>query len=350
MTHLRKWILLTLCIALLLTTTGCAKEEKKTITIFNWGDYINEDLLADFEAETGIQVVYDTFASNEDMWTKFSNSGNSYDLVIPSDYMIERMIRENLISPLDHSKLPNLKNLFPEFTNLRYDPGMKYSVPYFWSSTGILYNKKNVTEPVEKWNMLWSESYKDKIIMMDVPRTTIAVALKNLGYSMNSTDTKELEEAKELLTKQRPLVVAYAGDNVKDMMLQGEGDLALIWSGEAYVVMEQSEDFDYVVPKEGTVLIFDGMVIPTTSEKKDEVHQFIDFMLRGEIAAKNMEVIFYNTPNKAAYDLLPPEKQKLLGAFPFESMQKGESDVFVDLRDSMELYNKVWTEFKASGR
>lgn len=349
MSHFKKWSFITLTLLFCLTFSSCA-EEQKTLTIFNWGDYINEDLLNDFEAETGIRIIYDMFASNEDMWTKFTTSGNSYDIVIPSDYMIERMIRENRLAPLDHSKLPNLKNLFPEFTQLSYDSEMKYSIPYFWSSTGILYNKQNVTTPVDSWSVLWDEKNADKIIMMDVPRTTLMVALKVLGYSMNTTDPKELADAKQLLIKQRPLVVAYAGDNVKDMMLQGEGDYALIWSGEAYVVMEQSENFDYVVPKEGTNLIFDGMVIPTTSEHKDEAHQFIDFMLRAEVAAKNMEVVFYNTPNREAYKLLPPEKQKLLGALPFESMQRGESEVFVDLKEAMELYNNTWTEFKASGR
>lgn len=335
---------------LVVNLSACSKDEQKTLTIFNWGDYINPDLLEQFEQETGIKVIYDTFASNEDMWTKFTTSGNSYDLIIPSDYMIERMIKENLIAPLDFSKIPNVKNLFPEFTGLSYDPEMKYSVPYFWSSTGIIYDKEKITTPIDSWSNLWDKQFADRIIMMDVPRTTIMTALKVLGYSVNSKDPKELEEAKQLLIDQRPLVVAYAGDNVKDMMLQGEGDLALIWSGEAYVVMEESDRFSYVIPKEGTSLIFDAMVIPTTSEKKDEAHLFIDFMLRPEIAAKNMDVILYNTPNKAAYQLLSPEKQELLGAMPFESMKKGESEVFVDLGDGLNLYNKVWTEFKASNQ
>lgn len=334
----------------LVTITACSADKQKTLTIFNWGDYINPELLEDFEAETGIRVVYDNFASNEDMWTKFTTSGNSYDLVIPSDYMVERMIAQDLVSPLDHSKLPHLKNLFPEFSGLAYDPGLKYSVPYFWSSTGIIYNKENVTEPVDSWKILWDKKYQDKIIMMDVARTTLMVALKDLGYSINSTVPEELEAAKQHLIDQRPLVVAYAGDNVKDMMLQGEGDLALIWSGEAYVVMEESDKFGYSVPKEGTSLIMDAMVIPASSQKKDEAHQFIDFLLRGDVAAKNMEVVFYNTPNQEAYKLLDPAKQELLGSLPFESMEKGESEVFIDLKDAMELYNNTWTQFKASGQ
>ncbi|MDO4765981.1 MAG: spermidine/putrescine ABC transporter substrate-binding protein [Eubacteriales bacterium] len=341
-------LLLVLC--LFAGLTACSKEDQKTITIFNWGDYINPDLLEEFEKETGIHVVYDTFASNEDMWTKFTTSGNSYDLVIPSDYMIERMIKENLIAPLDFSKIPNAKNIFPEFTKLSYDPEMKYSVPYFWSSTGIIYDKEKITTPIDSWSALWDKQYADKVIMMDVPRTTIMTALKVLGYSVNSQDAKELEDAKQLLIEQKPLVVAYAGDNVKDMMLQGEGDLALIWSGEAYVVMENSDRFEYVVPKEGTSLIFDAMVIPAASEKKEEAHQFIDFMLRAENAVKNMDVILYNTPNRAAYELLSPEKKELLGAIPFEDMKKGSSEVFVDLGDGLNLYNKIWTEFKASNQ
>ncbi len=335
-------------VTILLLNTGCAAGEQKVITVFNWGDYINEELLDDFEAETGIRVVYDTFASNEDMWAKFSTSANSYDIVIPSDYMIERMIKNDLILPLDHSKLPNVANLYPEFTKLTYDPGNQYSMPYFWSSTGIIYNKNRMTDPIDSWKILWNEKYKDKIIMMNVQRTTLMVALKILGYSMNTTIPAELEAAKQLLVKQRPLVVAYAEDNVKDMMLQGEGDMALIWSGEAYVVMEESEDFDYVIPREGTNLVFDAMVIPKTSTHVEEAYQFINYMLRADVAAKNMEVIFYNTPNQEAYKLLPPEKQKLLGSLPFESMVKGESEIFVDLGEALNLYNQVWTEFKAS--
>lgn len=336
--------------AILLLHTGCTESEQKTITVFNWGDYLNEELLDNFEAETGIRVIYDTFASNEDMWAKFSTSANSYDVVIPSDYMIERMIKNDLIMPLDHEKLPNLANLYPEFSSLSYDPGNRYSAPYFWSSTGIIYNTQKVKEPVDSWNILWNKAYQDKIIMLDVQRTSLMVALKILGYSMNTTNPDELSAAGRLLVEQRPLVLAYAEDNVKDMMLQGEGDLALIWSGEAYVVMNESPDFKYAIPKEGTNLVFDAMVIPKTSEHKDEAYQFINYLLRADVAVKNMETIFYNTPNQAAYQLLPPEKQKLLGALPFASMERGESEIFVDLGDALGLYNQVWTEFKASGQ
>ncbi len=334
----------------LLLHTGCTETEQKTITVFNWGDYLNEELLDNFEAETGIRVIYDTFASNEDMWAKFSTSANSYDVVIPSDYMIERMIKNDLILPLNHEKLPNLANLYPEFSSLSYDPGNRYSVPYFWSSTGIIYNAQKVKEPVDSWNILWNKAYQDKIIMLNVQRTSLMTALKILGYSMNTTNPDELSAAGRLLVEQRPLVVAYAEDNVKDMMLQGEGDLALIWSGEAYVVMNESPDFKYAIPKEGTNLVFDAMVIPKTSEHKDEAYQFINYLLRADVAVKNMETIFYNTPNQAAYQLLPPEKQKLLGALPFASMERGESEIFVDLGDALSLYNQVWTEFKASGQ
>lgn len=349
MSYLKK-ITAFLIATILILSTGCGEKPKKTITVFNWGDYINESLLEQFEAETGIHVIYDNFASNEDMWAKFTTSANSYDVMIPSDYIVERLIKNDMIIPLDHSKLPNLKNLYPEFEKVNYDPDFKHSIPYFWSTTGILYNKKNVTEPVDSWNILWDKKYKDRIIMMNVQRTTLMVALKILGYSMNTTDPKELEDAKRLLTEQRPMVVAYAEDNVKDMMLQGEGDLALIWSGEAYVVMEESDDFGYAIPKEGTNLVFDAMVIPKTSENKDEAYQFIDFLLRADVAAKNMEVIFYNTPNREAYKLLPEDKQKVLGPLPFDSLERKEHEVFVDLGDAANLYNQIWTEFKAGGK
>lgn len=351
MFHFKKLLYLSIGFFIILSTTSCSDSKQKTLTIFNWGDYINEEVIHDFETETGIKVIYDTFSTNEDMWTKFISSSVTYDLVIPSDYMIERMIREDRIIPLDHSKIPNIKNLYPEFFQMNYDKGLQYSIPYFWGSAGIVYNTKNITETVDSWSILWNEKYMDKIIMMDAPRHTLMVALKSLGYSLNSTNPEELEAAKQLLIQQRPLVLAYANDNSKDMMLQGEADFAVMWSGEAYAIMvEQPDTFQYVLPKEGTSVTVDGMVIPKNAENAEAAYQFIDFILRPEVCVKNMEEIFYNTPNQAAYQSLPANLQDLLGELPFESIRKKESEIFVDLREHMDLYNNKWTEFKVSGK
>ncbi len=332
---------------LILILSGCGHSGGKTVHVFNWGDYINEELLDDFEKETGIKVIYDTFATNEDMWVRFTQGGNDYDVLFPSEYIIEKMIREKRIEMLDLSKLPNLKNIDPAFADLDFDPGYRYSVPYFWGSVGILYNKNMVDDPVDSWSILWNEKYAQKILMLDSQRDGLMVALKLLGYSMNTKNLDELTAAKELLLAQKPLVLAYVGDNVKDMMLQKEAALAVCWSGEAYAVMQESDDFAYAVPQEGTNYWFDNIVIASDAPHKEEAYQFIDFLLRGEVGKKNTDYIFYGTPNTATFELLDDDSKAILGRFPFDELQKS-SEIFKDPQDFIHQYNQIWTEFKAA--
>lgn len=329
-----------------LTLSACGPKAK-VVHVYNWGDYINMDLLEDFEQETGIKVVYDTFATNEDMWVRFTQGGNDYDVIFPSEYFIEKMIREDKIAPLDLDKLPNLKNIDPAFSKLEFDPGYKYSVPYFWGSVGIIYNKKMVHDVVDSWSILWDEKYSQQILMMDSQRDSLMVALKVLGYSMNTQNEAELEEAKQLLIRQKPLVLAYVGDNVKDMMKQGEAAMAVCWSGEAYAIMQESDDFAYVVPKEGSNYWFDNIVLAKDAPHQEEAYQFINFLLRGDVGKKNTDYIFYGTPNMATYDLLDEDSKKILGRFPFEELEKN-SEIFKDPQDFIKVYNKIWTEFKVA--
>lgn len=329
-----------------LTFSGCSTQ-KKVVNVFNWGDYINPEILEDFEKETGIKVVYDTFATNEDMWAKFTQGGNDYDVLFPSDYIIEKMIREDRIEKLDLSKIPNLKNIDSGFSNLEFDPGYEYSVPYFWGSVGIVYNKSMVEDPVDTWTILWNEKYAQKILMLDSQRDSLMVALKTLGYSMNTKNLDELNEAKELLIKQKPLVLAYVGDNVKDMMLQKEAAMAVVYSGEAYAIMKDTDEFAYAVPKEGSNYWFDNIVISKDAPHKEEAYQFINYMLRGEVGKKNTDYIFYGTPNTATYELLDDHSKEILGKFPFEKLQ-GNSEIFKDPQEFIHEYNKIWTEFKVA--
>ena len=331
----------------LVAFTGCSSDDQVVLNVYNWGDYIDESVLDDFESETGIKINYEMFATNEDMMVKLTQGGNSYDVIFPSEYMIEKMLKEDMLEPLDHSKIPNLENLDPKFSNLEFDPAYEYSVPYFWGTVGIMYNTEMVDEPVDSWDILWDEKYKNSILMMDSQRDTIMVALKKLGYSMNTRSVEELEEAKALLVEQRPLVLAYVGDNVKDMMIQGEAALAVVWSGEAYGVISENEGFDFALPKEGSNYWFDNMVIPKNAKNKDAAHQFINFMLDAEVGFKNTDYVGYSTPNMKTFEMLDEEVKNRKGAYPSDEDLE-DFEVFVDPGEFIQEYNRIWTEFKAA--
>ncbi|MCD4711922.1 MAG: spermidine/putrescine ABC transporter substrate-binding protein, partial [Clostridiales bacterium] len=231
-----------LVMVMVLTTvlfTACAQEDKVVLNVYNWGDYIDEDIFEMFEVETGIEINYETYATNEEMYTKIKKGGTKYDLAIPSEYMIEKMIREEMLETIDLSKIPNFKNIDDDFKNLSFDPDNAYSVPYFWGTVGIIYNTELIEEPINSWDVLWDEKYAGQFTMMDSQRDSIMVALKKLGYSMNTKNLDELEEAKQLLIEQKPMVLAYVGDNVKDMLISGEAAMAVVWSGEASAVIQE---------------------------------------------------------------------------------------------------------------
>lgn len=347
---MRKKIALLLSLLLIAgIMAGCSGggEAKKTLYVYNWGDYIDETVIGEFEEEYGVKVVYETFATNEDMYVKIKQGGTKYDVAIPSDYMIEKMIKENLLEPVDLNKITTFGDISEEFKNLPFDKGNQYSVPYMWGTVGIIYNKTVVTEPVDSWDILWDAKYQGQIVMLDSQRDAIAVALKRLGYSLNSRDTKELEAAKASLIEQKPLLLAYAGDNLKDMMISGEGAMAVCWSGDAMYMMSENPDLAYALPKEGSNLWFDNMVIPKGAENVEEAHLFIDFMNRPEIAQRNVEYIGYSTPNNKAKALLDPAVSGNPSAYP-QMDQLTNFEVFLDPGTFLEEYNRIWTEVKSA--
>lgn len=337
---------------LILSLAACGKGETNEqgyynkLNVYNWGDYIDPQVLEDFEEEYGIKVNYENYANNEEMLAKIQAGGTEYDVIFPSEYMVEAMIKQGLLLELDMNNLPNMKNIGEQFKNLPYDPDNKYSVPYFWGTMGIIYNTKKVEGQVDSWNILWDEKYKGDILMLDSSRDTIGIALKRLGYSLNTRSLEELEKAKVELMNQKPLVKAYEVDAYKDMMIAGEAAMALTWSGDAMLLVEENPDLAYVIPKEGTNLWFDAMAIPTTSQHKREAELFIDYMLRPEVAAKCAEYVMYATPNEAAKALLSEEVIEDELAYPKgDIMEKGE--VFIDLGEFTTEYDRVWTEIKA---
>lgn len=329
-----------------LTFAACGQDRKPVLSVYNWGDYIDESIIAEFEKEFNIRVNYDTFSTNEDMYVKVKSGGGSYDLLFPSDYTIERMRKEGMLHKLDFNNIPNYQYIEEQFKNLDYDPQNEYSVPYMWGTVGIVYNKKMVTKPVTSWRILWDEDYAKQILMLDSQRDSIGITLKMLGYSMNTRNLQELAAAKEALIKQKPLVLAYVGDDVKDKMIAGEAALAVVWSGDAVYMMRENPDLAFAIPEEGSNLWFDAMVIPNTSKHKTEAEKFINFLCRTEIAYKNTDYIGYSTPHREAKKLLEPELLNEPAAYP-SAEQLANCEIFLDLGDFLKEYDRIWTEVKA---
>lgn len=343
---MKKALLLLVIVLSVIALAGCTGG-KPVLRVYNWGDYIDEDIFKTFEEETGYKVVYETFQTNEEMYAKIKNSGSSYDVLIPSDYMIEKMIKEDMISKLDFTKIPNYANIDDRFKNLDFDPNNEYSVPYFWGTVGIAYNSNIITDEIDSWTVLWDEKYAKQFTMLDSQRDAIMVALKVLGYSMNTHDEAHLEQAKELLIKQKPKVLAYAGDNVKDMLISGEAAMAVVWSGEAGNVIAENPHIKYSIPKEGTNIWFDNIVIPKNAKNVDGAHAFIDFLCRPEIGQKNADYVGYATCNKETMKLLDPELFPTTYAYPLPEWYEG-AEVFKDPGDFLKVYNRIWTEIKAN--
>lgn len=332
-------LILTACLVL----SGCGNDKKATITVYNWGDYIDKSVLEDFEEEHNIRVVYEEFSTNEDMYVKLKAGGGEYDVIFPSDYMIKRLIDEDMLHKIDLNNVPNYKHIEDRFKNLGYDPNNEYSVPYMWGTVGIMYNKTMVDETVDSWDILWDKKYKNQILMQYSQRDAIGITLKMLGYSLNTKDTAELNEAKEMLIKQKPLVLAYVLDEVRDKMIGNEAALAVIWSGEAPNMIEQNPDLEYVIPKEGTNLWFDAMAIPKASKHKEEAEIFINYLCETESAYRNSDYIGYATPHAEAKKKLPAEITSNRLFYP-EPGDLENSEVFVDLAESLAEYDRIWTE------
>lgn len=326
---------------------GCgSKSSAEVLNIYNVGDYIDEDLIPKFEKETGIKVVYEKYDTNEIMYQKIKSGGSKYDLIFPSDYMIEKMIKEDLLQKIDYSNIPNYKNIDEKFKNPSYDPKDEYSVPYFWGTFGIMYNKTMVSDPIDSWDILWNEKYKQQILMLDSVRDTIGIALMKLGYSQNSINEAELQKAKEELIKQRPLVLAYGNDDIKDRLLGGEGAMGIVYSGDAITLMDEDENLDYAIPKTGTNKWIDAMCIPYNAENKKEAEMFINFMLDAQNAKQNIDYINYSTPNKAAFELLDEDVKNNPVAYPSDDIIN-KSEFFIDLGENIKLYDDLWLEIKS---
>ena len=341
---MKKIIALLLSLMLLLAVTCASAQE--VVNVYNWYDYMDEDVFELFEEETGIHVNSIYFTTNEEMMVSVRVSPGAYDLVFPSDYCVERMISEDLLAEINFDNVPNFANIEPWMVNPDYDPENKYSVPFMWGTVGILYDITKVTEPVDSWSILWDEKYADDIIMLDSIRDSIGITLKYLGYSMNTRDVPELKAATDKLIEQKPLVKAYYVDETKDKMVAGEAALALMWSGDVLYAMDKNENLDYAVPQEGSNVWIDPMVIPASAKNKENAEKLIDFLCRPDIAQRNCEYIWYSSPNTAAIELMGEDYTDNPTINPSQDVIE-RCEFFHDIPDDkLSIYNNFWGQVK----
>lgn len=330
---------------------ACGAKDENTVYVYNWGEYIDPEVITMFEEETGIKVVYDEFETNEVMYPKVEAGASVYDVICPSDYMIQKMLDNDMLAEINWDNVPNAKaNIGAQYfeQSKGFDPENKYSVPYCWGTVGILYNKTMVNGPIDSWNVLWDEQYKDNILMQDSVRDAFMVSLKRNGNSMNSVDEAELEAAKNELITQKPLVQAYVVDQVRDKMIGDEAAIGVIYSGEAIYTQRENPNLEYVIPKEGTNVWIDSWVIPKNCQNKENAEKWIDFMCRPDIALLNFDYITYSTPNDSARELIEDEDIKNSSiAFP-DLTQYNNLETFSYLGEEADLlYNNLWEEIKA---
>lgn len=334
------WAAVLLCLPL----SGCGKSEENVVNVYNWGEYIDESILEDFEAETGVHVNYNTFASNEMLYSSIKGGGSSYDVVIPSDYMIARMGEEGMLRELDFSRIPNMANMDEKYLYLPFDPEQKYSVPYMWGTTGIIYNTTMVDKEPTTWMDLFTTEMKSQVLIFDNPRDCLGVALKALGYSFNTTDETELAAAADLLIqqKQKGIVQAYVMDQIFDKMINNEAAMGTYYAGDYLTMVEENPDLAFVQPEEGANLFVDSMCIPTCCENYENALAFINFMCRDDIVLRNCEETGYSTPSATALEEMDEETATDPIAYPGEDVL-GIAEAFGGLpQDTLTFYDHEW--------
>ncbi len=325
--------------------------------VYNWGEYIadgtegSEDVIKIFEELTGIDVEYTTFDTNEALYSKLQSGSAYYDVIIPSDYMISRMIDKDMLEKLDFSNIPNFEKYVSDTfkSDVEYDPTLEYSVPYTWGTVGIIYNTKYVTKTVDSWDILWDEDYAGKILMFDNSRDAFAIALEKLGYSVNTENEEEINEAAELLKEQKPLVQAYVMDQIFDKMEEENAWVAPYYAGDFITMHEQNENLAFCFPKEGSNFFVDAMCIPKGCKNKEAAEMFINFMCEPKISAENCGATGYSTPIDAARNLMDPELAASEYAYPSEDIIS-RTEKFVNLSDETnKLLDDLWISISVGG-
>ncbi len=332
-------------LALIVNMPLPAQAEQNVLNVYNWANYIDEQTIPEFEQQFGVKVHYDVYDSNETLLAKFQAGATGFDVIFPSDYMVGIMIKLGLLEQLDKSKIPNLSHIDEHFLNQAFDPGNNYSIPYAWGTAGIGYRADKVTDSVDSWGILFNPKYAGRIVLLDDMREVLGLALKYLGYSYNSENPEELQQAKELLIKQKPLVKAYTSSQPELFLLSGDAWLVHNWSGDIYRVAVEDPNIKYSIPKEGSSRFIDNCAIPKTAPNKELAHAFINFLLEPKVDARIHNHIRYLTPNTAALQYLDKSLRDTLENMPPETAGKLEN--IEDLEQTTRLWDKIWTEIKA---
>ena len=329
---------------------GCGSSAGE-VYVYSYGDYFDPAIMDQFEAETGIRVVLDSYDTAEEMFTVIENEATSYDCICTSDYMIEKMISEDMLAELDKSNIPNIDNLADVYMQKSevFDPGNKYSVPHVVGVAGLLYNTKMTgANKITSWDALWNPDFSDQIVMPDSVRDAFMIALRKLGYSQNTTEESEISAAAAELEAQKKMVYKYANDSARDLLADGSAAIGVVWNGEYMYTKDLNEDVAFVVPEEGSEFFIDSWIIPSNAANKENAELWIDFLCRADIAAQNFEYLYYTTPNEAAYELIDDEALAEEAIFPSEeTLARCESLRMLD-SDTTELYSNYWKEVKAN--
>jgi len=350
---------LALCLVLAALTSliaACGRGQESELAdelhVYNWSEYVGPEVYEKFEEEYGVHVVEDTFPNNEELLAKLQAGATGYDVIVPSDYMVDIMIQQELLAELDRDNLPNIENLDSKFTDPPYDPGMVHCVPYLWGTTGIGYNDEAFDEPPDSWAYLFdrdlASEYAGSFTMLNDVREAMGAALKYLGYSLNSTDEEVLAEARDLLIEQKQWVHSYNAENYEDMLSANETVMAHSWSGDVFMVAEEDERIWYAIPEEGGVIWADNLCIPASSQKKHTAEVFINFMMRPDVAAANSNYTWYASPNKEATDLIDDEILEEPAIYPPDDVLE-KLEWIEDVGEAAPIYERMWTEVKAAG-
>ena len=337
------------------------KGKDVTINVYNWGEYISNgdddslDINALFEELTGIRINYTQFDTNESLYAKLKSGGTTYDVIFPSDYMVSRMIDEDMLEPLDFENIPNFQYISEKFKNPSYDPENLYSVPYTWGTVGLIYNYDMLGFDPDSWDIMWDENYAKQILQFSNSRDAFAIALLRLGYSINTEDKLELDQAAQMLKEEKPMVQAYVMDQIFDKMQGNEAAIAPYYAGDAINMMAVNDSLRFVIPKEGTNLFFDAVCIPKHKEDTEESRlrklaseMYINFLNEPDIAAANIEYIQYSTPNDAALALLDEETRNNPIAYPSDEVLEN-TEVYVNLSEDTNLYlDQLWTQIMSA--
>ena len=352
---MKKILALVLSVMLLFSLCACGGNDGKiTINVYNWGEYIANgddgtlDVIREFEKATGINVNYTTYATNEEMYAKIKNGEGDYDVIIPSDYMSSRMIEEGMLEKLDYTNIPNYELIMDDYKSASYDPTGEYSVPYAWGVVGVIYNKDKVTKTVDSWEILWDEDYAGKILMFNNSRDAFAIALQRLGYSINTTDLTQIDEAAKLLNEQKKVRQSLVMDEIFDLIGNGTSWIAPYYAGDALTIMSEHDNIGFAIPKEGVNRFVDAMCIPKGSAHKAEAEMFINFMCQTDIVLANSEMTGYSVPQEEAYEQLPDEVKNNEYAYPSKEVLENTEEFAHLPKNVLEHIQDLWIEIQFS--